>query len=128
MCELNAMSGKLDNEEPVHVYWIRYTEQGQKQELNYIQRKFAYGISSTKIADEKYELYFVSYKKFKMRLMAGTDRKYHVFVSINNKEAILSKIYLHINGGSFWSPNVEYAEVTGTDLATGQVVREKKKI
>jgi hypothetical protein len=128
MCELNYNTGKLDEDEPVHVYWIRYTEQGQKAELNYIQRKFAYGIKSKKITDGKYEIYFVSYKKFKMLLKPGADRKYHAFATINNKESILTRLYLHINGGSFWSPNVEYVEVTGVDPVSGQVVKEKKKI
>lgn len=128
MCELNYSSGKLDDDDPVHVYWLRYTEQGQKQELSFIQRKFAYGMKSRKLADNKYEIYFVSYKKFKMQLGTGADKKYHVFATINNKESILTKIYLHINGGSFWSPNVEYVEVTGIDPASGQVVKERKKI
>jgi len=128
MCELNYSGGKLDEDVPVHVYWLRYTEQGQKQELSFIQRKFAYGMKINKLAESKYEIYFVSYKRFKMHLMQGIDRKFHVFAHINNKESILTKIYLHINGGSFWSPNVEYVEVTGIDPLSGQVIKERKKI
>jgi hypothetical protein len=128
MCELNYSNGKLDDDDPVHVYWIRYTEQGQKQELNFIQRKFAYGMKCSKLSENKYQIYFVSYKKFKMQLMPGADKKYHVYATINNKESILTRIYLHINGGTFWSPNVEYVEVTGIDAASGQVIKEKKKI
>jgi hypothetical protein len=128
MCELNYENGKLVDDEPVHVYWLRYTEQGQKAELNFIQRKFAYGMKCNKISDGRYQIYFVSYKKFKMVLKPGADRKYHAFATINNKESILTRIYLHINGGSFWSPNVEYVEVTGIDPASGLVVKEKKKI
>jgi len=128
MCELNLEGGKLNVDDPVHVYWIRYTEKGEKAELSFIQRKFAYGIRSNKITDGKYEIYFVSYKKFKIALKPGVDKKYHAFAVINNKESILTRIYLHINGGTFWSPNVEYAEVTGIDPASGQVVKERKKI
>ena len=128
MCELNLESGKLVDDEPIHVYWIRYTEQQQRQELSFIQRKFAYGMKSKKIAEGRYEVCFVSYKKFKILLKQGTDKKYHGFAVINNKESILTKIYLHINGGSFWSPNVEYVEVTGIDPASGQVIKERKKI
>src|ERR1700712_4274015 len=62
--ELNFNHNTLDNDEPVHVYWIRYNEKGQQEELNYIQRKFAYGIKSTLISKDKYQLNFVSYKKF----------------------------------------------------------------
>lgn len=128
ICDLNLKNGKLDEDEPVHVYWIRYTEKSQKAELNFIQRKFAYGLKSKKIRDDAFEIYFVSYKKFKMYVMPGPDGKYHAYASINSKQAVLHKIYIHINGGTFWSPNVEYVDVTGTDPSTGQIVKERRKV
>jgi Domain of unknown function (DUF4833) len=128
VCDLNLVNGKPDEEEPVHVYWIRYTEQGQKKELNYIQRKFAYGIKSKKLAEDRYELNFVSYKKLKMYLQMGPDRQYHVYAGINGKMAVLNRVFIQINGGTFWSPNVEYFEMAGTDPATRQPVMERKKI
>ncbi|MBS1604959.1 MAG: DUF4833 domain-containing protein, partial [Bacteroidetes bacterium] len=42
--ELNEKNGVIDKEDPTHVLWVRYTEQGQRQELNWIQRHFAYGL------------------------------------------------------------------------------------
>ena len=48
ICELNYTNNNVLNaEEPVHVFWLRYTDKGQKEELNFIQKKFAYGIKST---------------------------------------------------------------------------------
>ncbi|HET7116164.1 MAG TPA: DUF4833 domain-containing protein, partial [Hanamia sp.] len=44
MVDLNVKNDQLDMDNPVHVYWIRYQEKGQSEELNWIQRKFAYGI------------------------------------------------------------------------------------
>jgi hypothetical protein len=128
VCELNNPDGVLDTDNPVHVFWIRYQEKGQREELNFIQRKFAYGIKSKKIAENQYELSFVSYKKQKMYLMPGADKQYHVYATINGKQAILSRFYLHINGGSFWKPNVEYIELSGTDPVSRQAVKERKKI
>ncbi len=126
--DLNLKEGKPDEDDPVHVYWIRYTEQSQKQELNFIQRKFAYGMKSQKVREDAWEIYFVSYKKFKMWVMPGSGGKYHAYAYINSKLAIMQKIYIHINGGTFWSPNVEYVDVTGTDPATGQTVKERRKV
>lgn len=126
--DLNLKDNKPVEDNPVHVYWIRYTEQSQKQELNFIQRKFAYGIKSQKVRDDAWEIYFVSYKKFKMWVMPGAGGKFHAYAYINSKLAIMQKIYIHINGGTFWSPNVEYVDVTGTDPATGQTVKERRKV
>src|SRR5688572_10785112 len=57
--ELNYKNGVIDPDNPVHEFWIRYQENGQRQELSYIQRKFAYGIKTRKLAENKYELSFV---------------------------------------------------------------------
>ena len=126
--ELNYNKEVLDAEEPVHVFWIRYTEQGQKEELNFIQRKFAYGLNSTLIAKDKYRLNFVSYKKFLMFLVKGPDNRYNVFATINQKQVILNRIFVKISGGSFWSPNIEYVELKGIDATTGKEVMERMKI
>lgn len=128
ICELNTKNGQVDADEPVRVYWIRYNDKGQREELNFIQRKFAYGIKSELIGKDKYELNFVSYKKFPMYLMKGTNNKYNVYGTINQKQAILNRIFVKINGGSFWTPNVEYVEIQGTDPATGKEVIERRKI
>ncbi len=128
ICELNYKDGMIDKEDPIHVFWIRYQEDGQKEDLNYIQRKFAYGVKSKEIGDNKYELNFVSYKKYKMYLMQAADNQFHVYTTINNKQVILTRIYIEIKGGSFWSPNVEYVEITGIDPATRSTVKERLKI
>ncbi|HEX4850984.1 MAG TPA: DUF4833 domain-containing protein, partial [Puia sp.] len=117
ICELNLKSnGRPDDENPVHVYWIRYTEQGQHAELSFIQRVFAYGVRARAIGNDNFELHFVSYKKRPMYLMKSpADNKYHVYTNISQKPAILDRIFIKINGGSFWAPNVGYIEVKGTD-------------
>ena len=126
--ELNYKNGQLNTDEPVHVFWIRYGEKGQKAELSAIQRSFAYGIKSTMLTPDNYELRFISYKKAVMYLKKGADNKYLVYATINQKPAILVRVYLKINGGSFWSPNIEYAELKGIDPENGNEVAERINI
>jgi hypothetical protein len=128
VCELNSKNGVVDIEDPIHVFWIRFGEDGKREELNFIQKKFAYGVKSTQIAKDKYELHFVSYKKYPMYLMKGANNKYNVYGTINQKQAVLNRIFVKINGGSFWSPNVEYVELKGIDPATGKEVMERRKV
>lgn len=128
VCELNYKNGKLDPLEPVHVFWIRYGEKGQRQELNYIQRTFAYGVKQRKMAENQYELNFVSYKKIRMYLILSADGRFHVYSMINKKLCILNSIYLEIHGGTFWAPKVEFVELSGLDPALNQPVKEKLKI
>lgn len=130
ICELNVnSSGDLDKKEPIKVYWIRYGDKGEREELNYIQRKFAYGIQSKAIGNDQYELRFVSHKKLPMYLIkSADDKKYHVYVSVNNKKIQLERIFVRIEGGSFWLPNVKYVELKGINTANKTQIIERIKV
>lgn len=125
--ELNNKDGHLDQGDPIHVYWLRYADKGQKEELNYVQRKFAYGLTTKPIGNDQYDVRFVSYKKFPLTLMKTGDGKYHIFATIAQKQMILSRIFVKIEGGSFWLPNVVYIELKGTDPSTGREITEHFK-
>ena len=125
--ELNEKYGKLDPENPIRVYWLRYAEKGQKEDLSYIQRKFAYGINTKKTGNDQYDVRFVSYKKFPLTLMKAADGKYHIFATIEQKQMILSRIFVKIEGGTLMLPNVAYVELKGTDPSTGREITEHFK-
>lgn len=119
-------NGKINKSNPIKAYWIRYAEKGEKEDFNYIQRKFAYGIESKSLNNEEFELQFVSYKKLPLTLKKiDSDQKYHVFVNVNQKKIQVEKIFVRIEGGSFWLPNVKYAEVTGIDASSNKMITER---
>lgn len=122
--------GEIDKDEPVNVFWIRYGDNGEKKDLSYIQRKFAYGIISKNLGNGKFELKFTSHKKLPMYLYKSTiDKKYHVYATLNNKKMQIERIFLRIEGGSFWLPNVKYVEIKGYDSAIrSNVLVERIKI
>jgi phosphatidylglycerophosphate synthase len=121
MYELNMKDGVLDEKDPVHVYWIRYASGGGTEELSYIQRKFAYGVKVTKVAEGKFKLLFAAYDKIPFYLMKSTAGIYHTYVEIEGKMMILRRLYIRIDpGGTFWAPNVKYVEFKGTEVGTGK--------
>ncbi|GGH00976.1 DUF4833 domain-containing protein [Mucilaginibacter phyllosphaerae] len=121
-------TGKPDEDTPVHVYWLRYAEgHGEPSELTYIQRKFAYGVSSDALGNDRYDIRIMSYKKFPLTLMKAADGKYHIFATISKKQMILQNIFIQIEGGSLWAPNIIFVEMKGTDTVTGKVVTERFK-
>jgi hypothetical protein len=122
-------AGQVDEDEPIRIFWIRYAEQGQQQDLNFIQRKFAYGVKSKKIGPDKYELRFAAYGKLPFYLMkAGPDRAFHVYTAIAGKQGVLDRIFLRIEGGTFWVPNVKYVELKGFNPATREPVVERFQV
>ncbi|MBG6233936.1 phosphatidylglycerophosphate synthase [Pedobacter sp. CAN_A7] len=130
ICELNVGDdGEVIKDNPIKVYWIRYQDNKEKKDLNYIQRKFAYGMESEAIGNNRYKLHFVSYKKFPLYLMkSSVDNKYHVYVTANNKKIQLERIFLRIEGGTFWVPNVKYVELKGINQANGAPIVERIKV
>ncbi|MGM9478191.1 DUF4833 domain-containing protein [Pedobacter sp. GSP4] len=118
-------NGSIDSDNPIRPYWIRYAEKGQQKDLGYIQRKFAYGIDTKALGKDKYEFRFVSYKKLPFYLNKYTDKTYHVSVTINNITIRVRRLFVRIVGGSFWLPNVKYAEIEGVEESTGKAVTER---
>jgi len=128
MYDLNIdKNGDVDTETPMHIYWIKYAEKGQKEELNYIQRKFAYGVNTKKITNEQYDVRFVSYKKLPLILKKASDNKYHIFVTADQKQIMLNRIFVKVEGGSFWVPNIVYVELKGTEQTTGKEITHRFK-
>ncbi|WP_374173552.1 DUF4833 domain-containing protein [Flavobacterium tructae] len=119
-------NGKINKSNPIKAYWIRYAEKGEKKDFNYLQRKFAYGIETKTLENEEFEFKFVSYKKLALTLKKiEADQKYHVFANVNQKKIQVEKIFVRIEGGSFWLPNVKYAEVTGIETLSNKTITER---
>ena len=119
--------GRISEKEPVHIFWIRYTDGGIRRELNYLQRKFAYGINYKAAGNSTYELRPVAYSKLPLYLRRDSKNEYHVYANIDKKECILSRVFIRIDGGTFWSPNVLYIELKGTETATGKTIIQRIK-
>jgi hypothetical protein len=112
---------------PVHIFWILYGKKAEIEELTSIQRKYAQGLSTQLISKDHYKLRSLANKKYALQMKKGSDYHYHVYFPINNKQAILSRIYLQINGSSLFSPNIEDVEFSGFNPQSGTEVVEKKR-
>jgi hypothetical protein len=125
---IDPKTGKPDEDSPIHVYWLQYAEgHGEPSELTFLQRKFAYGINATSLGKDKYDIRIMSYKKFPLTLMKAADGKYHIFAMVSKKQIRLQNIFIKIEGGAMWSPNVIFVEMKGTDPVTGKEVTERFK-
>ena len=124
---LNVKDNLLDEQNPVHAFWIKYAEGSKVEELNYIQRKFAFGITATKTTRDGYDIHIAAYKKYTLHLQKDAMGAYHIYGNINNKLAIMQRVFIRINGGLLFFPNVVYIELKGIDAATGQPLVQRFK-
>ncbi len=117
MYEFNYNSdGEINSKEPVKVYWKNYNTDNTSEPLNSLQRKYAYGVESHVLDSVKKTYYFnfVSYKKKSIFLIKNQiTKKYEAFITLNNKLIEITRIYIHIEGGAFWTPKIKYINVYG---------------
>ena len=74
--DLNLVNGQLDTEKPLHVYWINREEHpGKKDELNFIQRKMAYGYKLVRKEADQSVVTLTAYpgRELMIRAHAGTQ-------------------------------------------------------
>jgi len=126
--ELNVNEkNQLDKDDPVNIFWIRYANNKERADLSYIQRVYAYGLKTKDLGNSSYELRFVAYKKLPFYLVRSQDKQYHVYATIKKKRVVLTRIFIQIEGGTFWFPNVVFVEFKGVDPGTGEEIIERFK-
>lgn len=123
--ELNAENGVPDKKQPIHVYWMLYAKNGEKEALSDIENKYAYGVKVTAVNDNSFEFYLKAYKKMKLVLREGEDKQYHVYTTTNVKPLLVTRIFIAVKGGSLFKPKIDYVELEGIDTTTGATTTER---
>jgi len=113
----------LSDSSSVNVYWI--LENGRHEELNLIERKYAYGISlQEKIEKNKLRVILVALKGREI-LVEKVNGFFKALVSINGKESILHKIYIKSEETAAGLPRVLYVELIGRAKQTNLLLKER---
>jgi hypothetical protein len=121
--QFNA-DGKLDSKAPVVAYWIMLAEDGRREDLNWVERKKAYGFDIKPDASGAgYQMTVVSAPKrpITVKKEGGVFRAELV---IDGHLALLEKMYINSTDGMI-GPKVHYIELRGKDVKTGEKRVEK---
>lgn len=116
--------GRLFKKEPVVGYWIRLNEQGQKQELNWLQRTFAYGFK-TKL-DKSRDSAVIKMKADVGQVInvVRDGDKFRATLMIDGAPSYFDKMYIDSTRDGL-SLDVHYVELFGEDMKTGEARYEK---
>lgn len=128
--ELNYKSdGSVDEEAPVKGSWIRYEEQGKYRDLTGIEKKFAYGVKCKALGNDQFEIRLVAYKKMPLYLIkSASDQKYRMYIKDEGKNLLLKRVFVKINGGSYWFPKVQYIDLFTVNSENGAEVMKRINI
>lgn len=119
--------GLFSKDNPISVYWLRYSEQGQRQDLNYLQRTLAYGVKWMPAGSvNEYIFHLVSYAQRNFRLKKDAQGRPVVALTLNGKEAYLKRVFVELEPTLLGlKPNIHYVEIFGVDARTGSLAYEK---
>jgi sterol desaturase/sphingolipid hydroxylase (fatty acid hydroxylase superfamily) len=121
--------GSICSKEPVKATWIRYTENGKHQALTNIEKRYAYGIRSKDLGNDEYEIRLAAYKKLPLYLKkAEPENKYRIFIKDEGKYYRLKRVFVRVNGGSFWFPKIRYIDLIAINMGTGKEVLQRINI
>jgi len=114
--------GALDPAEPVLVYWVLLAEDGRRKKLNWLEKKKAYGVK-LKPAGDGYTMTLAAapWMPLAVRRAGGMVR---LEAPINGRPAVMEKMFIQSRSGLL-GPKVEYIDLYGKDLATGEPCRER---
>ena len=134
---IDKATGKLRKDKPMDVYWLdldpAYVEKNRKNgkmhdrdELNYIEKTMAYGISCTPVPgrEDEYTLTLVALpsKKCTLKIVDGIPK---TVVDINGKQCYMENIYVETQAGWTGLPRVMYVLVKGVTVDGGEPQEEK---
>ena len=118
-----TQNSDLPDSSPVNVYWI--LENGRREELNLIEKKYAYGIArQEKLDKNKFKVILTAFKGLEI-IVERLNDSFKATVSINGKESILQKIYIKSEERWTGLPKVLYIDLLGLNKETGLPVEER---
>lgn len=123
--ELNLdENGSIDKYDPVKIYWLRSSKKKGSEPLTWIQNKYAYGVKVTEQGPHSLSFYFVSYPSKTLKVTRSPEGGFKVITPCQGREIELEKIFIQIDGGSFWLPTITSVELSGVDSVTGEPKKE----
>ncbi|MFC0264368.1 DUF4833 domain-containing protein [Fontibacter flavus] len=107
-------NGQINSEEPLVIHWIRASNNKKEEKLTWIQNKYAYGVKVLSQEDERVVFQFVSYDKKSFTLTKTQNGIFTVTGEFDGKEIAIERIFIQIDGGSFWLPKITKIDIFGT--------------
>ena len=116
--------GKLYKKQPVVGYWIRLSEQGQKKELSWLQRAFAFGFDVELDKDREAALLNMKADVGEAIKIVREGDQYRATITIDGEPSYFEKMYIDATRKGL-SLDVRYVELFGEDMKTGEARYEK---
>jgi hypothetical protein len=119
--------GNIDAQKPVEVYWRRYAGDGEKRELNTLERLLAFGVHDEPVegSRDKFFASLVSYPKRKAIVEEDAGGRPRAVMTIAGEDAQLVCIYVEWRPLAGIIPEVLHVDVVGRSLDSKRRIVER---
>lgn len=119
-----TVDGRLDAKSPVDVYWRRFNGDGERRELSWLERSFAFGVYSRPARNPgEYQIEFKALPGRPMLLRQTGSGKFELTGQIGPYLVTPTFIFVDLDETSL-VPRVQYLYLHGTDVKTGKSITE----
>jgi len=99
----------------MNIQWIRFSDNGEIKELDYLQNKLVYGYEHHKVNNKCYQFRFNAKKKMNFYLSQDESGKVAAYSKHNDRLIQISNFYVHADDIGIF-PDVKFIEIYGTDV------------
>jgi hypothetical protein len=103
----------LSKNEPITMLWKNHKNNGSYEKLNWIKKKYGYGLKFFNQKKDYVEFQFVSSKIKSFILKKNAKGDFGIFTNSSSATIELKQIFIHMEGGGFWTPNVTKIDLIG---------------
>ena len=127
--------GKFAEKDQIEVYWMGFSRKDPhevdpsklRDDLNWIEKKVAYGASAHKVAhsaDDEFDVKLVAVPHLKavMKMHNGHPRLTGL---VGGRQCIIIRVYVLAQENMIGLPKVIFVNIHGIDLETGEEIVEK---
>ena len=119
--------GNLNTKDPISVNWCRRTNNNEFEPLTWVQQKFSYGLSYLIQEPDRVVFQFKAYDKRVFELKKDAKGVFKVYSLSKGKQVEVNRIFIQIDGGTFWFPTISRVELHGNladqDLKHVEVIK-----
>lgn len=119
-------NGGFDPDEPVEIFWRRFSDNGHRDSLNFLERNVLFGVSLDPVdgGSDAYRGHFVIYPSRKGILRVNENGRPEAITEIGGRKARLIYAYVDVDISGL-IPRFNHADIFGLDLKSGKVIHER---
>jgi hypothetical protein len=121
--DVHLKSGKLDKDNPVSVYWVIPSQKNRLENLNFLERTKAYGVSVVKsyVQDSVDIMLKAGKRPIRVTVRGG---RWAALMVLDSQQVAIDSVYVMAEESGI-TPTVKWVEVMGRYPATGESVRKR---